>query len=235
MKTLQEHLADLPLVAILRGVEPDEVVAIGQAVIDAGLRAIEVPLNSPEPLGSIGALAEAFGRRALIGAGTVRDSADVGRVADAGGRLIVMPHSDLGIVRAAKALGLLCVPGVATPTEAFGALAAGADALKMFPAEALPPGGGQSLARGAARTGMAPAGRRHHARGNGALPGSGRQRLRPRIGLVSSGAHPGGGRPPRRSIRNRLPGFHGVRSDVAGWLERSPRSKRSDACPSPHR
>ena len=124
MRTLQEHLADLPLVAILRGVEPDEVVAISQAVIDAGLRAIEVPLNSPEPLGSIGALAEAFGRRALIGAGTVRDPADVGRVADAGGRLIVMPHSDLGIVRAAKALGLLCVPGVATPTEAFGALAA---------------------------------------------------------------------------------------------------------------
>jgi 2-dehydro-3-deoxyphosphogalactonate aldolase len=139
MRTLQEHLADLPLVAILRGVEPDEVVAIGQAVIDAGLRAIEVPLNSPDPLASIGALAGAFGRRALIGAGTVRDPADVGRVADAGGCLIVTPHADLGIVRAARARGLLCVPGVATPTEAFGALAAGADALKMFPAEALPP------------------------------------------------------------------------------------------------
>jgi hypothetical protein len=123
MRTLQEHLADLPLVAILRGVEPDEVVAIGRTLIDAGLRAIEVPLNSPEPLRSIAALAEAFGRRALIGAGTVLDPADVSRVADAGGRLIVTPHADPAIVRTAKALGLLCVPGVATPTEAFGALA----------------------------------------------------------------------------------------------------------------
>jgi 2-dehydro-3-deoxyphosphogalactonate aldolase len=139
MRTLQEHLAGLPLVAILRGVEPDEAVAIGQALIDAGLRTIEVPLNSPEPLRSIAALARAFGPRALIGAGTVLDPADVDRIASAGGRLIVMPHADLAIVRAAKALGLLCVPGVATPTEAFGALAAGADALKMFPGEALPP------------------------------------------------------------------------------------------------
>jgi 2-dehydro-3-deoxyphosphogalactonate aldolase len=139
LRTLQEFLAGLPLVAILRGVEPDEVVAIGQALVDAGLRAIEVPLNSPEPLRSIAALAGAFGPRALIGAGTVLDPADIGRVAGAGGGLIVMPHADLAIVRAAKALGLFCVPGVATPTEAFGALSAGADALKMFPAEALPP------------------------------------------------------------------------------------------------
>ena len=139
MRTLQEHLADLPLVAILRGVQPDEVVAIGRALIDAGLRAIEVPLNSPEPLRSIAALVETFGVHALIGAGTVLDPADVARIADAGGRLIVTPHAELRVVRAAKALGLLCVPGVATATEAFGALAAGADALKMFPAEALPP------------------------------------------------------------------------------------------------
>jgi 2-dehydro-3-deoxyphosphogalactonate aldolase len=139
MRALQEHLADLPLVAILRGVAPDDVVAIGRILIDAGFRAIEVPLNSPEPLRSIAALAEAFGAHALIGAGTVLDPADVGGVAGAGGRLSVMPHADHAVIRAAKTADLWCVPGVATPTEAFGALAAGADALKMFPAEALPP------------------------------------------------------------------------------------------------
>jgi 2-dehydro-3-deoxyphosphogalactonate aldolase len=139
MNALQDRLAEVPLVAILRGVESDEVVAIGQALIEVGFRAIEVPLNSPEPLRSIAALAEAFGERALIGAGTVLEAADVGRIAGAGGRLIVMPHADRAVIRAAKTLGLCCVPGVATPTEAFGALAAGADALKMFPAEALPP------------------------------------------------------------------------------------------------
>ena len=139
MSALQDHLAPLPLIAILRGVEPGEAVAIGQVLIDAGFVAIEVPLNSPEPLRSIAALAGACGERVLVGAGTVLDPADVDRVADAGGRLIVMPHADHAVIRAAKARGLCCVPGVATPTEAFGALAAGADALKMFPAEALPP------------------------------------------------------------------------------------------------
>ena len=139
MSAIQEHLAELPLIAILRGVRPDEAVAIGRALVDAGFRAIEVPLNSPEPLESIAALAETFGQRALIGAGTVLDPADALRIAEAGGRLVVMPHVDLAVIRAAKAQALLCVPGVATPTEAFGALAAGADALKLFPAEALPP------------------------------------------------------------------------------------------------
>jgi 2-dehydro-3-deoxyphosphogalactonate aldolase len=139
MSALQEHLAGLPLIAILRGVEPGEAVAIGRVLIEAGFRALEVPLNSPQPLQSIAALAAAFGAHALIGAGTVLDPADVERVAAAGGRLIVMPHADHAVIRAAKARGLLCMPGVATPTEAFGALAAGADALKMFPAEALPP------------------------------------------------------------------------------------------------
>jgi 2-dehydro-3-deoxyphosphogalactonate aldolase len=139
MSALEAHLTPLPLIAILRGVRPDEAVAIGQALLVAGFRAIEVPLNSPEPLESIAALAAALGERALIGAGTVLDPAGVPRIAEAGGRLIVMPHADLAIVRAAKAQDLLCVPGVATPTEAFGALAAGADALKLFPAEALPP------------------------------------------------------------------------------------------------
>lgn len=139
MSALWEHLADLPLVAILRGVEPDEVVAIGGALLDAGFSAIEVPLNSPEPLRSIAALAEAFGERALIGAGTVLDSADVGPIASAGGRLIVMPHADPAVIGATKAAGLWCIPGVATPTEALRALGAGADALKLFPAETLPP------------------------------------------------------------------------------------------------
>ena len=139
MNALEQHLAPLPLIAILRGVRPDEAVAIGGALVETRFRAIEVPLNSPEPLESIAALAKSFGQRALIGAGTVLDPADVPRIAEAGGRLVVMPHVDPSIIRAAKARNLLCVPGVATPTEALAALAAGADALKLFPAEALPP------------------------------------------------------------------------------------------------
>ncbi len=139
MSELEELLGSLPLIAILRGVRPDEAVAIGGALTEAGFAAIEVPLNSPEPLASIERLARAFGERTLIGAGTVLEPAAVERVSAAGGRLIVMPHGDPAIIRAAKAAGLLCVPGVATPTEAFAALVAGADALKLFPAEALPP------------------------------------------------------------------------------------------------
>jgi 2-dehydro-3-deoxyphosphogalactonate aldolase len=139
LSTLWEYLVELPLVAILRGAEPDEVVAIGRALIEAGFGAIEVPLNSPRPLRSIAALAEAFGERTLIGAGTVLDAADVGPIASAGGRLIVMPHADPAVIGATKAAGLWCLPGVATPTEAHRALGAGADALKLFPAEALPP------------------------------------------------------------------------------------------------
>jgi 2-dehydro-3-deoxyphosphogalactonate aldolase len=139
MNPLQEQLAGLPLIAILRGVEPHEALAVGRALSAAGFRAIEVPLNSPQPLQSIRALAAGLGERALIGAGTVLDPADVERIAGAGGRLVVMPHAGPAVIRAAKAQGLLCMPGVATPTEAFGALAAGADALKLFPAEALPP------------------------------------------------------------------------------------------------
>jgi len=139
VNALQERLAPLPLIAILRGIRPAEAIPIGQALIDGGFVAIEVPLNSPEPFVSIRHLAAAFGDRALIGAGTVLTAEQILQVAAAGGRLIVMPHGDPELVRAAKALALLCVPGVATPTEAFAALAAGADALKLFPAEALPP------------------------------------------------------------------------------------------------
>jgi len=115
------------------------VVGIGEELVAAGFRIVEVPLNSPNPMESIRRLSEAIGDRALVGAGTVIDVDDVERVAEAGGRIIVMPHSDPAVIRAAKVRGLLCLPGVATPTEAFAALAAGADALKLFPAEGNPP------------------------------------------------------------------------------------------------
>lgn len=139
MNELHDRIGSLPLIAILRGITPDSAVEIGEVLLDAGLVAIEVPLNSPEPLESIRHLAEAFAGRALIGAGTVLSADAVPQIAEAGGRLIVMPHADPDIVREAKRCGLFCVPGVATPTEAFAALEAGADALKLFPAEALPP------------------------------------------------------------------------------------------------
>jgi 2-dehydro-3-deoxyphosphogalactonate aldolase len=136
---LRSALAELPLVAILRGLAPENALAVGQVLVDAGFRIIEVPLNSPRPFESIGLLAKGFGPRALIGAGTVLRAEDVARVKDAGGRLIVMPHGDTAIIGEAKRQSLTCVPGVATPTEGFAALAAGADGLKMFPAEAMPP------------------------------------------------------------------------------------------------
>lgn len=139
MNDFQAHLRDLPLIAILRGLAPDDALEVGGVLVEAGFLALEVPLNSPEPFASIGLLADAIGDRALIGAGTVLDPADVARVRDAGGQLVVMPHADLAVVREAKRLGLSCTPGVATPTEAFAARDAGADALKAFPAEALPP------------------------------------------------------------------------------------------------
>lgn len=139
MSSLTAALAELPLIAILRGVRPDEAVDIGEALFDAGFRIIEVPLNSPDPLRSIANLATAFDDRALIGAGTVMSADAVDKVAAANGRLIVMPHGDGTVIRRAKGRNLFCLPGVATPTEAFAALAAGADGLKMFPGETLPP------------------------------------------------------------------------------------------------
>jgi len=139
MPSLAACLDRMPLVAILRGLDPHKAVDTGAALVDAGFHIIEVPLNSPAPLDSINALAERFGGTTLIGAGTVLDLASVSQVADAGGRLVVMPHADAAVVRAAKAAGLAALPGIATPTEAFAALAAGADGLKLFPAEANPP------------------------------------------------------------------------------------------------
>lgn len=129
----------LPLVAILRGLTPDEAVGVGEALVAAGFTTIEVPLNSPDPMVSIARLAGRFGGRCLIGAGTVLRVSDVAAVAATGAKLIVMPHADPVIITAAKAHGLVCVPGVATPTEAFAALAAGADGLKAFPAEQIGP------------------------------------------------------------------------------------------------
>jgi len=142
---LEAAMADLPLVAILRGVRPDEAVPIGEALVAAGLRIIEVPLNSPDPFTSIERLVERFGEHCVIGAGTVLDAVAVARLEAAGGELVVMPHGDPSVIKAAKAMGLACVPGVATPTEAFAALAAGADALKLFPAEILPPAAVKAL------------------------------------------------------------------------------------------
>lgn len=139
MLSLHDALAACPLVAILRGIRPAECLAIGTALVDAGFTIVEVPLNSPEPLKSIELLADALGERALVGAGTVIDPRHVEQIAHAGGRLIVMPHADPGVVVEAKAMGLAALPGFASPTEAFAMLNAGADGLKLFPAEAHPP------------------------------------------------------------------------------------------------
>jgi 2-dehydro-3-deoxyphosphogalactonate aldolase len=129
----------LPLVAILRGIRPDEAEAIGAVLYESGFRMIEVPLNSPQPLESIARLARSLPADALLGAGTVLSPAAVHDVRQAGGRLIVMPHADTAAIRAAKEAGMFCVPGAATPTEAFAAVHAGADALKLFPAELVTP------------------------------------------------------------------------------------------------
>lgn len=140
---LQERFAAanaaLPLVAILRGITPSEAETIAQGLYDAGFRLLEVPLNSPDPFTSIAAMRRLLPDDALVGAGTVMTTDQVGQLKTCGGELVVMPHADLELIRAAKAQGMLCVPGVATPTEAFAALAAGADALKLFPAELVTP------------------------------------------------------------------------------------------------
>lgn len=136
----RDSFAACPLVAIIRGVQPHEADAIGAAILAAGIRIIEVPLNSPDPLKSIEALARRFSNDALIGAGTVLDPADVGRVADAGGQLIVAPNTDTRVIGAAVDRGLVAAPGYFTPSEAFAALAAGAQVLKLFPAEGASPG-----------------------------------------------------------------------------------------------
>jgi 2-dehydro-3-deoxyphosphogalactonate aldolase len=138
-EALKSRLADSPLVAIIRGVTPGEAEALGAAIFEAGIRIVEVPLNSPEPLKSIEIIAKSLGDRALVGAGTVLDAADVARVRDAGGRIIVSPNTFAPVIEAAAAAGLVSSPGFYTPSEAFEAIRAGAHALKLFPAEAASP------------------------------------------------------------------------------------------------
>ena len=139
LERFHAHLAECPLVAILRGLTPDEAEPVGEALVQAGFRLIEVPLNSPRPLDSIARLATRFGEAATIGAGTVTTVAQVTEVRDAGGVLIVSPHTDERVIAATAAAGLVSLPGFLTPSEAFAALRAGAHALKLFPAEAVAP------------------------------------------------------------------------------------------------
>jgi len=131
--------ASCPLIAILRGVRPDEVVAIGEELVAAGFTLIEVPMNSPDPLDSVARLVAALGDRAMIGAGTVLTVDQVAAMRDAGGRMVISPNTNIDVIRASAAAGLVSLPGIATPSEAFAALGAGATALKLFPAEAVSP------------------------------------------------------------------------------------------------
>jgi 2-dehydro-3-deoxyphosphogalactonate aldolase len=129
----------MPLVAILRGIRAEEAAEVGLALVEAGFLCLEVPLNSPGPFASIRAMKDAVGDRALVGAGTVLDAADVDRVHDAGGEIVISPNTDPAVIAATKAKGLISMPAFFTPSEAFSALKAGADALKLFPAEAASP------------------------------------------------------------------------------------------------
>jgi 2-dehydro-3-deoxyphosphogalactonate aldolase len=138
-RQFEQAFAATPLIAILRGLRPDEAVAIGEALVSGGITILEVPLNSPAPLDSIARLRAALGERAVVGAGTVMTTDEAAAVADAGGQLIVAPNCDVEVIAISRARGLVSAPGVATPSEAFQALRAGAHALKLFPAEMLPP------------------------------------------------------------------------------------------------
>lgn len=137
MKDFPTLMAQLPMVAILRGIKPEEVLAHGEALINAGFSILEVPLNSPEPFKSIEILQQAFGDSALIGAGTVMRKEQLEKLVEIGAGLMVCPHTDVELIRAAKAAGLYAFPGFFTASEAFAALDAGADAIKLFPAEAM--------------------------------------------------------------------------------------------------
>lgn len=136
---LRHYLDQCPLIAIVRGMTPANAEAIGEAIRDGGIRIIEVPLNSPDPFDSIARLSARLGEDMLVGAGTVLDPADVGRVRDAGGRLVVSPSTNVEVIAATGAAGLISCPGYFTPSEAFAALGAGATALKLFPAEGATP------------------------------------------------------------------------------------------------
>jgi 2-dehydro-3-deoxyphosphogalactonate aldolase len=136
---INDYLSSLPLIAILRGVTPVEIVPVGRTLYEAGFRVIEIPLNSPDPYESIRLLSKELGEDCLIGAGTVLNEQQVADVAWAGGRLVVSPNANVSVIKATKAAGMASAPGVATPTEGYAALDAGADGLKLFPAEQLGP------------------------------------------------------------------------------------------------
>jgi 2-dehydro-3-deoxyphosphogalactonate aldolase len=138
-QAFDDAFAKCPLIAILRGVKPDEVEAIGDTLVEAGFTILEVPMNSPDPIESIARLARRFEGRAVVGAGTVLRVEDVEAVGAAGGTLIIAPNANVRVIAAAADKGYVALPGIATPTEAFAALDAGAAALKLFPAEAASP------------------------------------------------------------------------------------------------
>ena len=140
-----DALATLPLVAILRGLRPDEALGVGEMLIRAGFKVLEVPLNSPDPFDSIQAMAQAFKGRAIVGAGTVLNVPDVERLAKVGGQICISPNTNGDVIRAAKAHDLISFPAFFTATEAFAAVDAGADALKLFPAELAGPAGLKAL------------------------------------------------------------------------------------------
>lgn len=145
MNPIADRLARCPFVAILRGIKPTEIEIVGDVLVELGFEIIEVPLNSPEPLLSIERLARRMGQRALVGAGTVLRSTDVEGIDQAGGRLVVMPHASATVVREAKRHDMAVMPGFSTPTEAFAMLEAGADALKLFPADGSSPSALRSM------------------------------------------------------------------------------------------
>lgn len=145
MVRFRKAITTMPVIAILRGVRPDEVIAVAQAIYTAGIRVIEVPLNSPEPLASIENLNAHFRDDAIIGAGTVLTIDDVARCRNAGAQIIVSPNMNVDVIRATIATGMISAPGCLTPTEAFAAFHAGAHAVKLFPGELIPAGAVKSM------------------------------------------------------------------------------------------
>ena len=139
MKAFFSDIEKHPLIAILRGIKPTEVVDVAEILIEKDFKIIEIPLNSPDPIRSIELLTHYFENHAIIGAGTVLDEASIRSIAEAGAKLVVMPNGNGIVVKAAKDRGLIAIPGIATPSEAFAMIEAGADALKLFPAEGIPP------------------------------------------------------------------------------------------------
>jgi hypothetical protein len=189
---LSAAMAICPLVAILRGVRPDEVEAVADQLVEAGFSMIEVPLNSPQPLDSIARLVGRYGPEVMIGAGTVLTVADVEAVKAVGGRLIVSPNVNTDVIRASAAAGMISLPGFFTASEAFAALDAGATGLKLFPAEGASPLP-QGPARGSARRDAAAGRGRRGGRQSGRLGGRRCQWRGPRLGAVQGGQERGRG------------------------------------------